>query len=394
MARASGPVQVQAAAAPAVSPEATGAEGENAARVSRLSALFGQDSSPALPRASVTPPRGPGAARGAAPKFQSPPGGPVATPSTASAIPTPPNDDGPPAGAGPGIEAEEWSLLPTKEKERIRILRSELDKLEKTNYFEWFDCTPDSQVATIKKSYFNAARRYHPDSLINESPVYGRLAEALFAKLSEAYDVITDDELETASASALSAAYDLIVFPGHQEYVTDAEFAAITGYRDRGGNLMFLSANNFFWRVERNGDTMRRTRQWRDIGKPEASLIGVQYRGNDDGARQAPFLVRDTSSAPWVWEGTGLAVGSALGADLGGYGTEIDGTSPASPPGTLVLAEVPDLFGPGKTAQMAYYETTAGAKVFAAGTLDFGGTVNHDPQNRLIQNLWARLSQP
>lgn len=194
MARASGPVQVQAAAAPAVSPEATGAEGENAARVSRLSALFGQDSSPALPRASVTPPRGPGAARGAAPKFQSPPGGPVATPSTASAIPTPPNDDGPPAGAGPGIEAEEWSLLPTKEKERIRILRSELDKLEKTNYFEWFDCTPDSQVATIKKSYFNAARRYHPDSLINESPVYGRLAEALFAKLSEAYDVITDDE--------------------------------------------------------------------------------------------------------------------------------------------------------------------------------------------------------
>lgn len=207
-------------------------------------------------------------------------------------------------------------------------------------------------------------------------------------------DVLTDDELETVSADALSAAYDLIVFPGHHEYVTDAEFAAVTGYRDRGGNLIFLSANNFFWRVDRDGDTMRRTRQWRDLGKPEAALIGVQYRANDDGTRQAPFIVRDTSPAPWLWEGTGLTVGSLIGADIGGFGTEIDGTSAASPPGTIVLAEVPDLFGPGKTAQMTYYETPYGSKVFAAGTLDFGGSVNHDPQDRLLQNLWARLSQP
>ena len=207
-------------------------------------------------------------------------------------------------------------------------------------------------------------------------------------------DVLSDDELETASASALSAAYDLIVFPGHHEYVTDAELAATAGYRDRGGNLLFLSANNFFWRVEREGTSMRRTRQWRDLAKPEAALIGVQYRGNDDGSRQAPFIVRNTTSAPWLWEGTGLTVGSKLGADIGGYGTEIDGTAPSSPPGIVVLAEVPDLFGPGKTAQMTYYETAAGAKVFAAGTLDFGGSVNHEPQSRLVQNLWAQLSRP
>ena len=207
-------------------------------------------------------------------------------------------------------------------------------------------------------------------------------------------DVLTDDEVETATAADLAAAYDLIVFPGHHEYVTDRELTAITGYRDRGGNLMFLSANNFFWRVERNGDTIRRTRQWRNIGKPESALIGVQYRGNDEGARQAPFLVRDTASVPWLWQGTGLTVGSTLGADIGGYGTEIDGTTAFSPPGTIVLAEVPDLFGPGKTAQMTYYETAAGARVFAAGTLDFGGSINHQPQATLLQNLWARLSQP
>ena len=207
-------------------------------------------------------------------------------------------------------------------------------------------------------------------------------------------DILTDDELETATAAELAAAYDLVVFPGHHEYVTDRELAAVSGYRDRGGNLLFLSANNFFWRVERDGTAVRRTDQWRNLGKPESGLIGVQYRGNDDGHQQAPFIVRDTTSAPWLWEGTGRGVGSTLGADIGGYGTEIDGTTAFSPPGTIVLAEVPDLFGPGKTAQMTYYETAAGAKVFAAGTLDFGGSVNHAPQSTLLQNLWARLSQP
>jgi hypothetical protein len=207
-------------------------------------------------------------------------------------------------------------------------------------------------------------------------------------------DTITDDELETSTGAGLASAYDLIVFPGHHEYVTDREMDAVTGFRDRGGNLIFLSANNFFWRVERSGTTIRRTQQWRKLGRPEAAVIGAQYRANDEGERQEPFIVGDTTAAPWLWAGTGLTSGSRLGADIGGYGTEIDGTAPSSPPGTIVLAEVPDLFGPGLTAQMTYYETPAGAKVFAAGTLDFGGSVMHEPQDRLLQNLWARLSQP
>jgi hypothetical protein len=59
-----------------------------------------------------------------------------------------------------------------------------------------------------------------------------------------------------------------------------------------------------------------------------------------------------------------------------------------------VLAEIPDLFGPGATAQMTYYETPAGAKVFAAGALDFGGSVTTWPIRRVLANLWARLSAP
>jgi hypothetical protein len=104
--------------------------------------------------------------------------------------------------------------------------------------------------------------------------------------------------------------------------------------------------------------------------------------------------VQSSAAAPWLWDGTGLGDGSTFGQYVGGYGIEIDATAPQSPPGTLVLAQIPDLLGPGLTAQMSYYETPAGAKVFAAGTLDFGGSATYWPVKKMLDNIWARLSQP
>ncbi|MGZ8783219.1 MAG: hypothetical protein ACXWZB_06945, partial [Gaiellaceae bacterium] len=69
-------------------------------------------------------------------------------------------------------------------------------------------------------------------------------------------------------------------------------------------------------------------------------------------------------------------------------------TTPSTPPGTIVLAEVPDVFGPGLTAQMTYYETPQGAKVFAAGSIDFGGSATLPSVSRMLSNLWARLAAP
>jgi hypothetical protein len=209
-------------------------------------------------------------------------------------------------------------------------------------------------------------------------------------------DFLAEADLEPLSGDQLAAAYDLIVYPGHTEYVTGHEFDAIERYRDLGGNLIFLSANDFFRRVdlESDGEVLRKIGQWRDLGRPEASLIGVQYLASDRGQRQGLFTVESASTAPWLWQGTGLADGSTLGAAVGGYGIEIDHTAPASPPGTIVLAEVPDLLGPGLTAQMSYYETAGGAKVFAAGALDFGGSALTDPVATMLDNLWARLTGP
>jgi N,N-dimethylformamidase beta subunit-like protein len=208
-------------------------------------------------------------------------------------------------------------------------------------------------------------------------------------------DYLADTDLESiATGDELARAYDLVVFPGHTEYVQEHLYDLVSRYRDLGGNLAFLSANNFFWRVVQNGNVLRRTRLWRDLGRPEGALIGVQYIANDEGHRQGLFVIRDPAAAPWLWQKTGLEGGGTLGDFVGGYGIEIDATGPWSPAGTQVLAEIPELLGPSLTAQMSYYETAAGAKVFAAGVLDFGGSATFWPVSRMLENLWARLSLP
>jgi hypothetical protein len=47
----------------------------------------------------------------------------------------------------------------------------------------------------------------------------------------------------------------------------------VTRYRDLGGDLLFLSANNFFWKVTRSGQTLMRVAMWRSLGKPEAARL-------------------------------------------------------------------------------------------------------------------------
>src|SRR5262245_17944685 len=204
-------------------------------------------------------------------------------------------------------------------------------------------------------------------------------------------DYLTDEDLEqVASGDDLAKRYDAIFFSGHEESVTTHIYDIIQRYRDLGGNLAFLSSNNFFRRVDLVGRRLWLIGLWRNLGRPEAPLIGVQYRGNDRGGHVAPYVVTNAEAAPWLFAGTGAVDGTALGTAR--YGIEFDMVSPLfSPPGTTVLATVSLGLGDGTIlGQMSYYETPAGAKVFAAGTLSFGGSDN-PVASVLFQNLWAHL---
>jgi hypothetical protein len=205
-------------------------------------------------------------------------------------------------------------------------------------------------------------------------------------------DYLSDRELKMVRDGAeLARAYDLLIFEGHHEYVTTHEYDVVTNFRDRGGNLMFLAANDFFCRVDIHGDVMKRIDTWRNLGRPEAQLIGVQYIGwNQMRYNPKPYILQFPASAAWIFDGTELHSGDKFSAG----GIEIDARATASPHGTQILATIPNVFGPGKTAEMTYYETPRGAKVFAAGAFSLGATVWHRGPRQVVENLWARLARP
>jgi len=200
-------------------------------------------------------------------------------------------------------------------------------------------------------------------------------------------DFFSDDDLESIKSVKQLLRYKLIVFGGHEEYVTSHVYRLITQYRDAGRNIAFLSANNFFYKVDVHGDTMTGRTRWRDLGKPEASLVGAQYVGwNESNWRNRPYHVVNREAAPWLFKGTGLR----NGATFGKYGIEIDEPNTVSPDDTEVLAEIPHEFGT-KAADMTIYRMGK-ATVFDAGVFNFGASAHWGTISRMVSNLWSHLS--
>ena len=199
-------------------------------------------------------------------------------------------------------------------------------------------------------------------------------------------DYLTDSDLERfGSGGQLARLYRLVVFAGHEEYVTGHVYRLVRRFRDLGGNLAFLSADNLYWRVVRRGSAIVRTSSWRELGRPEAALVGAQYVGNDGGRHQGPYVLRRAGAAHWLFRGTGLRAGSRFGH----FGIEVDARAPSSPRHTVVLAHLP-----ARHAEMTYYETARGAKVFAFGAFTLAGVATQPPMRQLLDNLWARLERP
>ena len=131
-------------------------------------------------------------------------------------------------------------------------------------------------------------------------------------------------------------------------------------YRDLGGNLMFLSANNFFWKITRRGQVLTRVQMWRKLGRPEAGLVGVQWAAGNQGQGEKPYVVDGDgfSKAGWAFSGTGLVPGSSFG----GSGVEIDARAASSPASTIVLARIPGAIG-AHDAEMTVYPAEQAAGV-------------------------------
>ena len=150
---------------------------------------------------------------------------------------------------------------------------------------------------------------------------------------------------------------------------------------------MFLSANNFFWRIDVRRGVMTRVATWRSLGRPEAPSLGAQYIGNGHGIRGS--WLRPEGSAEMALRRHPARPRGAFSSG----GIEIDAVAPSSPRGTRIVAAIPNLLGRGKSAHMTYYETPRGAKVFSAGAFTLAGSVRQPAVRQLLTNLWNRLAR-
>ncbi len=246
----------------------------------------------------------------------------------------------------------------------------------------WYACTCVHTV-DLTRPYLDSGVPYN-------FKYYDRDFLAWLARSHQQADVIADEDLNRfASGAQLRRMYRMIVFEGHGEYVTSHMFEITEQYRNLGGHLAFLSANQFFRDVAVTGRSMTLIGRFRDLGRPEAALIGAQYIDwNRNLYPDQQYVVRGAKQVPWLFAGTGLRNGSQIRRN---FGVEIDGLAPSSPPHTVVVADIRDIFG-GETAQMTYYTTRAGAEVFDAGTINFGGSALVADVSKMLSNLWARMA--
>jgi curved DNA-binding protein CbpA/CheY-like chemotaxis protein len=99
---------------------------------------------------------------------------------------------GAPAGAG---DEDKGKVFTPQEVTARRMLFGERDHLRDSSHYEVLGVDPAADVEAIKKAYFLAAKRFHSDSFSGlELGSARRAGEELFAKVNEAYSVLSDKE--------------------------------------------------------------------------------------------------------------------------------------------------------------------------------------------------------
>ena len=272
-------------------------------------------------------------------------------------------------------------------------------------------------------------------------------------QMGHAYDVVTDEDLHTEGVQLL-APYKVVLTPTHPEYQSLPTMDALTAYLERGGRLMYLGGNGFYWRVAAHPAVpgaleVRRAEGgirawaaepgeyymsldgqygglWRRNGRPPQKLAGVGFtsQGPFEGSYYRRLPASRDPRAAWIFEGVpdeilgdfGLSGGGAAGFELDRADFRL-----GTPPHALVLAasEKHDLTKfvlvpedvlshvwtwPGDPpeklirADMVYFETPNGGAVFSVGSITFCGSLPHDGYrnniSRILDNVVRRFKTP
>lgn len=186
-----------------------------------------------------------------------------------------------------------------------------------------------------------------------------------------AFDVITDDLLHEEGASLLDR-HKVVITGSHPEYWTARMLDARDDWLDRGGRLMYLGGNGFYWvtgvaedapdviEVRRYDGTRtwsgepgeetvsvtgERGGLWRDRGRSPNERLGVAFTGQGFDRGTAYHRTRASYQPEWSWifngiDGDVVGDGPSLVLGHGAAGFEIDKADAlnGTPPHAVILA--------------------------------------------------------
>jgi N,N-dimethylformamidase len=264
------------------------------------------------------------------------------------------------------------------------------------------------------------------------------------------FDVITDEDLHRDGLSILRG-YDVVVTGTHPEYYSTRMLDAVQGFVDRGGRLMYLGGNGFYWRISfsdaypgviecRRSEAGIRPWEpgvgqfhhaftgeygglWRRNGRCSAHLTGLVMASQGFDVSE-PYELTGEAASPRVsfaFEGLDKSAGRSFGAfglcGGGAAGLEIDRVDHAlgTPADAIVLATsrrhtdiylmtpedlldpTPDMTGTQAEmvrADMVYFSNAEGGAVFSVGSIAWAGAMAWNGyDNEVSQLTWNVLKR-
>ncbi len=269
--------------------------------------------------------------------------------------------------------------------------------------------------------------------------------------IGQDFDVITDEDIHEDGLRLLDR-YNVIITGTHPEYYTRNMIEAVQSFTDRGGRLMYLGGNGFYWVVSFHEDMpgimeCRRSEAgirpwepghgqfyhgftgeygglWRRNGHAPNRLCGVGMTSQGFDISE-PYVVNPeakTERTDFIFQGVDQPLIGNFGLAGGGAaGLEVDRADPlqGTPPHAVVLASsvkhtdiylmtpedlldpTPDWTGTQAEiirADLTFFETDGGGAVFSTGSIAWAGSVAWNNYGneiaRMTENVLRRFDNP
>ena len=304
-------------------------------------------------------------------------------------------------------------------------------------------------ISSRLRPVLNVRPKY--DSWLTQSPWQFNADLHLIDWLTELgyeFDVLTDEDISYDGLERIEG-YNVLITGSHPEHKDGHYLDAIQAFKERGGRLMYMGGDGFYWRhtfhpAYGRGEVTELRRcesgirpwqaqpgeyyhqsdgklggMWRFLGRDMAAVSGTSMvaQGFDISTYFKRTPESDDPRVAWAFEGIGyderlgdfgLVGGGAAGAEVDNVDTTL-----GSPPHTLLVATSAGLHtdayltvteliltnAPGHTgtqnprirADMAFHETPNGGAVWSFSSISYCGSLSHNGYDNNISKLTANV---